>query len=237
MTTQGFDQISTLLRSEDPRDRLRGVRQLQQISSEDRAERERAAQLLSPLAGDPEPFVRWNAAVAAGLLGGPGALELLQSEAEVADEHANTRFRVALALGLLGDRRGLGVLERYADDPYTIGEHAVVRAFAALALGLLGDPAGVKTLIVLAKDADPVVRWHVAVALGDIGHPDGLETLLALTEDPIPFVRAHASIGLAQLGDPKGLAAVEQVAIADEAPRARQVAGQALKMLREVLES
>lgn len=57
----------------------------------------------------------------AGLLGGPSAIDLPLSEAEVADEHANTRFRVALALGLLADPRGLPVLQRYAEDTYTIG--------------------------------------------------------------------------------------------------------------------
>lgn len=231
-----LERVASLLESDDPRERLRGIRALAGLSQEslNAEERERAAGLLVPLTSDPAPFVRWNAALAAGLLGGAGARELLASEAQVADEHANTRLRVALSIGLLGDPRGLPVLERYAEDPYAIGEHALVRAFAALALGLLGDPAGIPALARLAGDDDPVVRWHAAVALGDIGHPDGLETLVALAEDEVPFVRAHAAIGLAEIGDERGLEAVERVAN-DEVPRAAQVGSQALQMLRQIL--
>jgi HEAT repeat protein len=231
-----LERVASLLGSDDPRERLRGVRTLAGLGQESPSpeERERAAGLLAPLASDPAPFVRWNAALAAGLLGGAGARELLEAEAQVADEHANTRFRVALAIGLLGDPAGLPVLERYVEDPYRIGEHAVVRAFAALALGLLGDPAGIPALARLAEGADPVVRWHAAVSLGDIGHPDGLEALVALTADDVPFVRAHAAIGLAQVGDERGLEAVERVA-RDEMPRAAQVGSQALELLQRSL--
>lgn len=227
MPADDLDRVSSLLDAVDPKDRLRGVRQLARLARTlSTEERKEASKLLAPLASDAEPFVRWNAALTAGLVG-EGAFEILEAEAQVADEHANTRLRVALALGLLGDPRGLPTLERYVEDPYAIGEHSVVRAFAALALGMVGDPAGIPALARLASDSDPVVRWHAAIALGDIGHPDALDALLILTEDAVSFVRAHAAIGLAQVGDRRGLAALERLA-RDEVPRVAQVASHAL---------
>ncbi|MGQ0669020.1 MAG: HEAT repeat domain-containing protein [Actinomycetota bacterium] len=231
MATGQLDRVSALLRSEDPRDRLRGLQDLARLSRDlGPSERVEARGLLAPLASDPQPFVRWNATVAAGLIGGGEAVELLTTEAQAGDEHANTRFRVALALGLLSDPRGLPVLERYAEDPYQIEGHFVVRAFAALALGMLGDPGGIPALKALAADEDPVVRWHTAVALGDIAHPDGVETLVALTEDPVPFVRAHAAIGLGVIGSPDGLEAVRRLAGTDEVERVRRIAAESLAL-------
>lgn len=225
-----LDPIASL-EAPDPRERLKAVRELGRLSRVLGAEEwERASKLLVPLASDPQPFLRWNAAVTAALLGGEGALELLSSEAQVADEHANTRFRVALALGLIGDRRGLPILERYAEDPYEIGGHFVVKAFTALALGMLGDPGGIPTLNRLASDPEPVVRWHAAVALGDIGHPDGVEALVALTEDPVPFVRAHATIALGVIGSPDGQEAVRRSAETDDVERVRNIAKQSLEL-------
>lgn len=235
MAMSSVEGVSPLLGAADPRERLRGVRELARLSRDLSAEeRERAAKLLAPLASDPEPFVRWNSALVAGLLGSGAALDFL--EAASGDEHANTRLRVALALGVLGDPRGLPILDRYVEDPYKIGEHSAVRAFAALALGIMGDPAAIPALARLAQDPDPVVRWHAAVALGDIGDSGGLDALVALTADPVPFVRAHAGIGLAQVGDARGLEAVERLT-KDEMPRVAQVATQALETLRRTLDA
>lgn len=79
-------------------------------------------------------------------------------EKMVADAHANVRFRVALALGLIGQESGLSTLEKMINDHHKIGEHAVVRAVTAMARGKIGHPNAMPLLARLVNDPDPVVR-------------------------------------------------------------------------------
>ena len=153
----------------DPRRRLEGVVELTAVAERlEVDERQEIVALLSELASDSEPFVRWNVAIALGEIGHESGVEVL--EKKVQDGHANVRFRVALALGLIGSKRGVAVLEKLLDDSYEIAGHFVVRDFVAMALGKIGDLSGVSALAKLAGDEDGLVRWHAAVALGDIGH-------------------------------------------------------------------
>lgn len=224
-----FDEAAALTASVDPRERLAAARRLARLGRAlSGEERGRLVELLDLLARDPEPFVRWNVALALGELGDRKGLEVLGRMAD--DEHANVRFRVALAVGLIGDPAGIAILERYVADPYRIGDHSVVRAFAAIALGRIAHRDTVPLLARLARDEDPVVRWHAAVALGDVGETTAVEVLAALATDPIPFTRAHAAIGLAEIGDVRGLPTLEQLS-SDSVPRVAQIASAARALL------
>lgn len=228
---QRIEQESESLKTKDPRQRLAAVRALGRAA---RAlpleERKGIVDHLAGVALDPEPFIRWNVAIALGEIGNEAALRVLERMAS--DEHANVRFRVAQALGFIGDVRGIAILERYVEDSYKVGEHAPVRAFAAIALGMIGHPDAVPLLARLARDTEPTIRWHAAVALGDVGSPAGLEALKQLMSDPVPFTRAHTAIACAEIGDAAGLPIVERVA-KDDVPRVAAIAQGALKSLQE----
>jgi len=217
----------------DPRHRLAVVRGLSRLGGEGEAVRGRAVDLLGRLVADEAEYVRWNVAVALGRLADPRGLRHLRTLA--ADEHANVRFRVALAVGLIGDPDGLDILIGLREDSYQLGGSFPVPAYVALALGLLGEPRGLEALTALAGHSNGEVRWHATVALGDLSDEQGVEALIARTEDEISFVRAHAAIALSEVGSPNGLEAVERLATSDPVDRVRNIAGNALKALREGL--
>lgn len=223
------EQLS-LLKDPNPRKRLEGLKSIiktgKRLPWEDR---EAVIKALEPLTDDPQPFILWNLAIGLGQVAHSSALPLLEKLS--AHEHANVRFRAALAIAFIDEEKGLRVLERLSQDEYKIGEHYVVRAFAALALGQLGSPKGIPVLSRLAKDTDPEVRWHTAVALGDIGDPQGVEALSQLVEDSIPFVRAHTAIALAEIGHPSGQPYLEKLS-KDNMPRVAQISSKALDLLK-----
>lgn len=237
MPTQAENRTVTqedreLLKHSDPRKRLKGLRALVKIGKKLAwQEREPIVKEIELLASDPQPFILWNLTMGLGEIGHPCALPLLEKLST--HEHANVRFRAALAIALIDEEKGLGVLERISQDEYKIGEHYVVRAFAALALGKLASPKGVPVLSRLAKDPDPAVRWHTAVALGDIGDSSGISALGQLVEDSIPFVRAHTAIALSQIGHPDGRPYLEKLA-KDSAPKVAQISSKALDLLERV---
>lgn len=205
-----IEEASRTLSDADPRLRLKAIRKLTDIGMclawEDRPV---VVERLARLIEDKEPFIRWNVAIALGMVGHEKGLEAL--EKLIKDEHANVRFRAALALGLIGDERGIATLEKIIADPYKIGEHAVVRAFTAMALGMMHQiEEALPLLEKLTRDEDPVVRWHASVSLGDVGLKEGLSSLSRLTKDPVPFVRGHTAIAVAQIGDPNGLPILEE---------------------------
>jgi HEAT repeat protein len=199
-----IENISKLLDDADPRNKLKGIRELTKLALKvELDERKRIVDLLAKAAGDKEPFIVWDLAISLGQIAHPSAIPILERMVE--HPHANVRLRVALALGLIGHEDGIPVLERMSQDKYKIGHTAVVRESVALALGKIGSEHCVPVLAKLVNDEDPVVRWHTAVALGDVGHPTGISHLAKLTEDEVPFVRGHVAIALAQIGSRDGL--------------------------------
>ena len=79
---------------------------------------------------------------------------------------AELRVELAMALGRIGDPRGLGDLEGLLAD-----ESVEVRRAAAFALGELGDPAAVPVLRLAAADADRETGVLAVEALGKLGMP------------------------------------------------------------------
>lgn len=127
------------------------------------------------LLDDPEPGVRFAAAMMAGELGLKEAYPVLRSKLE--DPDANVGVAVRFALHKLGDTRRSHDLEDLArsTDPR-------VRRNVALALGLMAEPSAIsKILRVLQFDPDPLVRQQALEAMWRLGDQDALKTLVALT--------------------------------------------------------
>jgi HEAT repeat protein len=106
------------------------------------------------------------------------------------------RAAVALALGLLGDRRGVGPLVLALED-----SDAEVRTMAANALGQLCDGQALEPLILALKDPDREVRAMAAEALGLLHDKRALAPLLAALRDKEWEVQDRATKALGELGD------------------------------------
>jgi cyclophilin family peptidyl-prolyl cis-trans isomerase/HEAT repeat protein len=101
---------------------------------------------LRRLLTDPEPRVRFRAALAIGRVGLPEGIAPLT--AALADANSEVRQVSAFALGLIGDRTAVPVLTKALADPDWL-----VRGRAAEALGLIGDPSAAADVGALAKEA------------------------------------------------------------------------------------
>jgi cyclophilin family peptidyl-prolyl cis-trans isomerase/HEAT repeat protein len=101
---------------------------------------------LRQLVSDPEPRVRYRAALAIGRVGLPeGAQPLIGA---LADPLADVRQIAAFGLGLIGDRGASAGLTKALADPDWL-----VRGRAAEALGLIGDSSGATAIGAVAKEA------------------------------------------------------------------------------------
>ena len=90
------------------------------------------------------------------------------------DEHEDTRYYAALALGEIGAIAAIPELTMILQD-----ENSYVRSVAAESLGKIGEQtdAIVPTLIATLTDADALVRGSAAGALEKIGTPEALAAL------------------------------------------------------------
>jgi HEAT repeat protein len=64
---------------------------------------------------DPDPYVRWGAAVGLGELGRSEVVDPLITHA-ISDEDPGVRWRAVEALGIIGDRRTLQMLRKIIED-------------------------------------------------------------------------------------------------------------------------
>lgn len=105
------------------------------------------------LANEPEPAVRAAAAEAAGRTRHAAAIPILSNA--LRDGDPGVRRQAAIALGAVGDPRGVPALARVMKEE----PDAAVRAAAAQALGELGGPAAAAAVADAARsDADAAVR-------------------------------------------------------------------------------
>ncbi|HEV2294924.1 MAG TPA: HEAT repeat domain-containing protein [Tepidisphaeraceae bacterium] len=144
---------------------------------------------------DPEPVVRFAAALAAGELRLDEAQDRLRQLA-LEDPDSSVQIAARFALHRLGDTRLSRDLERTArsPDPRT-------RADTAMVLGLLEEPSGLNILRVMRNDPDPAVRLQVAEAMWRLGEEGALEPLVAATLSLYPDDQMMAIAGLAAAGD------------------------------------
>jgi len=181
----------------------------------------------------PRASERWAAALAAGRLKDSTLVDPLAAAA-AKDPNPELRWRVAYALGRIGDRRGAASLRKLSED-----KSEMVRAMAARALGdvhdstaaarlvaLLGDSAwrvrvnaahalGViqarrdaRSLRPLLKDSNAQVRWEAALSLGAIQDSASIGDLTAALQDPTSGVVQGAAIALLQIRGDQAVGAV-----------------------------
>src|SRR2546430_2421746 len=176
--------------------------------------------------GDPDPFVRRQAALAAGRGGDTAAVTPLL--AALRDSSAAVQAAAAFALGLLKDGRAvapLAALTRTGDgapqcEAVTAlakiggdeGARAVanvldvktapgagtsaVQRVALLEAWRLGTGAPVAQLTDFARDPDPAARAHAVYSLARLGIARAVPALLGALADREPYVRAVALPGV-----------------------------------------
>jgi HEAT repeat protein len=121
---------------------------------------------------DPQPLVRFAAAMAAGDMRLPEARpQLLKMTTEV---DPNVRIGVRYALHRLGDKRLSKEFEALSTNP-----EPRVRGNTAIALGQLGEPTAVRVLKPMLADENQMVRLQAAEAMWRLKDKEGLESLVA----------------------------------------------------------
>jgi cyclophilin family peptidyl-prolyl cis-trans isomerase/HEAT repeat protein len=106
------------------------------------------------------------------------------------------RWRVAYALGKIGDPAGAPALRNLARD-----RSEQVRMIAARAIAEVADSASGPLLQTLLRDAAWRVRVNAAHALGVLGARDQATAVRPLLRDPNPQVRWEAALTLGILAD------------------------------------
>ncbi len=181
-------QIFQAVRSGQLEERVHGLEAIRQANLTDGS-----AEILDGLR-DPEPVVRFAAALAAGEMRIREAAPILLDIAY--DKSPSVRSAVRFALHRLGDTRMSHDLERLAQDPLPIA-----RANTAMLLGLLGERSAVKILRPMRMDREVAVREQASEALWRLGDSQGLEDLVALSVSAHPDDQMIGLLGLAEPSD------------------------------------
>ncbi len=172
---------------------------------------------------DPNPVLRFSAAMAVGLLELNEAKPTLLKLAE--DSDASVRVGAKFALHRLGDSRFSHDFEYTWKDPVKS-----TRANTAFVLGHLGEPTADKILLPLLRDRDATVRLQAAEALWRLGDQRGLEPLIAATISGFPDDQMIVLLALAQ---PRDLRVSQNIrgALTSEYDEVSLVAARAMGML------
>lgn len=180
---------------------------------------------------DPEPIVRFAAAVAAGELRLAEARPILIDIAY--DQSGSVRAAVRFALHRLGDTRLSHDFEHLAQSPLPL-----VRANTAMLLGLLGEPSAVKILHRMRQDHEAIVQVQASEALWRLGDPVGRDDLVALSVSAHPDDQMIGLLGLAEPRDQRvgkyifgSLATKDRAGNPSGYPESALVAARALGML------
>ncbi len=225
---------------------------------------QRSAQAIGGLLetlGDPEPFVRWQAAEALARQEVGRVFPGLRQARRDADPLR--RAAAAEALGKLGGEAAAMELRAALEDRV-----AAVRVAAAEALGACGDPTSGPMLLPLLGDPDPAVVAAGATALGRIGdggtavalaktlyvadqpllvrravvaalarapHPEVQPTLLDALSDPDAQVRGYAAKALGQVGNEAAWTALEALGN-DSSPLLQGTVGDVARLAMTLLQ-
>lgn len=148
--------------------------------------------LMGALTGDQYSGIRWKAVEALTKIGPdsvPPLIEVLKNP------DPDIRWKAAVALGEIGDPRGIDPLVKLLDD-----SDRFVRSRAAYALIHIGPPA-VPSLSGALNNPDATVRLGVVGVLGKIGDPQAISALINALADRSPDVRQEAISALSRQGD------------------------------------
>ena len=130
--------------------------------------------------------------------------EAVRTFSESAGDDPRVRRYLALALGRLGDRRGVPALLQAAKDSAADGPHAdpETQIYSVWALGAIGDPSAEPELVELARNEDAGVRKTAVHALGSFPGEESRTALVGALGDRIEDVRWNAAVALARRRDP-----------------------------------
>lgn len=175
----------------------------------------------------PEALVRRQAALAAGRIGDPAALELLVPV--LADSSEPVRVAAAFALGLLKDARAIPPLVASVRG-VPAAEQGPPHAEAAAAVARIGGEAGARALREILQTASPGAAAQsppaVAAALLEawqLGWRAPVAELAAFAADPSAATRWRALYSLARLRSARGAGPLLD-ALQDRDPAVRAVA-------------
>ena len=208
----------------DPRVRAAGLEALRAIRGPEALER-----LTEVLRKDPEPEVRWSAAIQLEALHSEGALPALREALQ--DRDPLVRAGAAEALKGIPDAESVDPLIRALRDKDTatrraaaeglgrIGDRAAVRPLmkvlfhhdfqtrrrAAESLHQLKDPAASLVLVRSLHDWDPVLRDTASQAIVEFGDERVVPVLVRYLRSGKPAVRLHAAEILGRMKDPRAV--------------------------------
>jgi HEAT repeat protein len=157
---------------------------------------------------DPEPEVRFAAAMAAGEL----RIKSLHQPLLILRGDSDARVVVSslFALHRIGDTRYSHDLEKYARD-----SDQYVRADVAMAIGLLGEPSGVVVVAAMQTDYAPTVRLQADAAMWQLGDMRGLTALVGDCVSQYPDDQIIGVLGLAAPRDQRVIQHVRTMLTAD----------------------
>lgn len=148
-----------------------------------------------------DPFTRYEAVRAMGLLHDPAAITPLARAIEDSDE--TVRTAAVQALGMFAPQDYISLFAQATRDP-----EASVRAAAVQAIANYTDPIAHTTLLAAAKDAEATVRTEAIQALGNRDSLLAIETIIEATTDEAWEIREMAVDFLSELVDPRAVDAV-----------------------------
>lgn len=227
------EQIVLLLESDSWRDRLRGLRSIDQLPNRGEAvgyaqrfleggqpwmrlqamealvklEGAAASTLVTPLLTDDTGWVRRSVARKLGELGDPGAIPALQQAYR--ENQGRTRTETALALRELGDYGPVNEISQRALERLQ-GNDGGLREDAIESLRTLRDPSHNVTFVQALTDTNSDVRRNAAEALAFQGTSAELPALQALLSDPVDSVRGTAERAIRYINDPEARARAER---------------------------
>ncbi|MCA9456199.1 MAG: HEAT repeat domain-containing protein [Nitrospiraceae bacterium] len=140
------------------------------------------------------------------------------------DEDWGVREDAAVALGRLGDPRGVQPLIRTLRD-----SDRAVREAATAALKALGEPA-ILSLGFCLQDLNPQVQESAACILADIANEQVLDPLLSAALSPNWIVRMSAAKGLSRIQNSLAIDTLILL-LQDKVPAVREEAGRAIQAI------
>lgn len=201
-----------------------------------------ALPLLKKASGDPDAYVRIEAAASLHKLGSPDGVRLLEAmvgrssataerltPADEMKQLARNKIRAAaiIKLGDMGSERVVGLLEKTLKDP-----SGPVRDATGIALCRLGLDEFADQFLKALEDQDDSVRAAAVIALGQTGLPLVLDALRQASSDQAASVRAEAMKALG--GYPAGEVLEDlKRGLKDDHPRVRLLAASALARLND----
>ena len=150
--SQKLDESLRKFRSDDPDERLEGIRGLGEINDP------KGVEYVVAAASDPDPRIRIKAIDTLGNIRAKDATPLLVQQLFMRDTDIPTKQRILVALGKIGDPRST----RSIVDFMSRNIDSATRGNAIYALGDIGDRAALPPLEALARDSQDEAQRRLA---------------------------------------------------------------------------